>query len=313
MVTELVTLVCFLLLISPAIAYHTMRQKHRLAEERVLERRLGNSPVDPRALAGWTPPKDEMTRVLARLRTVPWVGGYLSDTMRYATVSLMLAIPALLVAGTIVSGNWLNLPGALLCGLAAAALPVLLARYKRTQRLKLLGEQLPYLIDLLKSALESGHTMLRALQMAGQNLPEPVSGELRLIVEQVQLGMTLPLALEAMYGRAPVEELGFLVAAVRVQTDVGNSMAEVFQHLAEGMRNRQRAQHQLRALTAQSRASAIIVTLLPFIVLAAFTLINPAYSMPLFHNEYGQKMLETAIVLDGIAYFVMRKIARVNY
>jgi hypothetical protein len=109
-----------------------MRHKHRLAEERVLERRLENSPVDPRAQAGWTPPKDEMTRVLARLRTVPWVGGYLSDTMRYATVSLMLAIPALLVAGTIVSGDWLNLPGALLCGLAAAALPVLRALQAHT-------------------------------------------------------------------------------------------------------------------------------------------------------------------------------------
>jgi tight adherence protein B len=125
--------------------------------------------------------------------------------------------------------------------------------------------------------------------------------------------MTLPLALEAMYERAPVEELGFLVAAVRVQTDVGNSLAEIFQHVAEGMRNRQRAEHQLRALTAQSRASAVIVSLLPFIVLAAFSLINPDYSRPLFHNEYGQKMLETAIVLDIIAFFVMRRIARVNY
>jgi tight adherence protein B len=311
--TELITLVCFVLLISPVVAYYTMRQKHRLAEERVLERRLGNSPASPRAEAAWTPPKDEMTLVLARLSTVPWVGGYLSETMRQATVPLMLAIPALLVVGTFVSGHWLNVPGALLCGVAAATGPVLYARRRRTQRLKLLGEQLPYLIDLLRSALESGHTMLRALQMAGQNLPEPVSGELRLIVEQVQLGMTLPLALEAMYERAPVEELGFLVAAVRVQTDVGNSLAEIFQHVAEGMRNRQRAEHQLRALTAQSRASAVIVSLLPFIVLAAFSLINPDYSRPLFHNEYGQKMLETAIVLDIIAFFVMRRIARVHY
>jgi len=311
--TELITLICFVLLISPVVAYYTMRQKHRLAEERVLERRLGNSPASPRAEAAWTPPKDEMTLVLARLSTVPWVGGFLSETMRQATVPLMLAIPALLVAGTLVSAHWLNVPGALLCGVAAATAPVLYARRRRTQRLKLLGEQLPYLIDLLRSALESGHTMLRALQMAGQNLPEPVSGELRLIVEQVQLGMTLPLALEAMYERAPVEELGFLVAAVRVQTDVGNSLAEIFQHVAEGMRNRQRAEHQLRALTAQSRASAVIVSLLPFIVLAAFSLINPGYSRPLFHNEYGQKMLETAIVLDIIAFFVMRRIARVNY
>jgi tight adherence protein B len=251
--------------------------------------------------------------VLARLSTVPWVGGFLSETMRQATVPLMLAIPGLLVAGTFISGHWLTVPGALLCGVAAATAPVLYARRKRNQRFKLLGEQLPYLIDLLKSALESGHTMLRALQMAGQNLPEPVSGELRLIVEQVQLGMTLPLGLEAMYQRAPVEELGFLVAAVRVQTDVGNSLAEVFQHVAEGMRNRQRAEHQLRAITAQSRASAVIVTLLPFIVLAAFSLINPDYSRPLFHNEYGQRMLETALVLDIIAFFVMRRIARVNY
>ena len=311
--TELVTLVCFILLISPAVAYYTIRQKHRIARERELERRLGNSPVSPRAQAAWMSPKDEMTRVLARLSTVPWVGGYLSDTMRQATVPLMLAIPALLVAGTFISGHWLTVPGALLFGVAAATAPVLYARRKRAQRFKLLAEQLPYLIDLLKSALESGHTMLRALQMAGQNLPEPVSGELRLIVEQVQLGMTLPLALEAMYQRAPVEELGFLVAAVRVQTDVGNSLAEVFQHVAEGMRNRQRAEHQLRAITAQSRASAVIVTLLPFIVLAAFSLINPDYSRPLFHNEYGQTMLETALVLDIIAFFVMRRIARVNY
>jgi tight adherence protein B len=311
--TELITLVCFVLLISPVVAYYTMRQKHRLAEERVLERRLGNSPASPRAEAAWTPPKDEMTLVLARLSTVPWVGGFFSETMRQATVPLMLAIPALLVACTLVSAHWLNVPGALLCGVAAATAPVLYARRRRTQGLKLLGEQLPYLIDLLRSALESGHTMLRALQMAGQNLPEPVSGELRLIVEQVQLGMTLPLALEAMYERAPVEELGFLVAAVRVQTDVGNSLAEIFQHVAEGMRNRQRAEHQLRALTAQSRASAVIVSLLPFVVLAAFSLINPDYSRPLFHNEYGQKMLETAIVLDIIAFFVMRRIARVHY
>jgi tight adherence protein B len=311
--TELVALVCFVLLISPAVAYYTIRQKHRIARERELERRLGNSPASPRTQAAWMSPKDEMTRVLARLSTVPWVGGYLSDTMRQATVPLMLAIPALLVAGTFISGHWLTVPGALLCGVAAGTAPVLYARRKRAQRFKLLGDQLPYLIDLLKSALESGHTMLRALQMAGQNLPEPVSGELRLIVEQVQLGMTLPLALEAMYQRAPVEELGFLVAAVRVQTDVGNSLAEVFQHVAEGMRNRQRAEHQLRAITAQSRASAVIVTLLPFIVLGAFSLINPDYSRPLFHNEYGQRMLETALVLDIIAFFVMRRIARVNY
>ena len=312
--TDLVTFVCFVLLMSPPVAYYIVRRRQQLTQERILERRLGNSTVKGTAAQlTWGPPKDEVVRVLARLRALPWLGVYLSETMREASVPMLLAIPLLLVVGTFVSGKWLSVSGALIFGVATSTLPFFYARRKNRQRLKLLGEQLPYLIDLLKSALESGHTMLRALQMAGQNLPEPISSELRVIVEQVQLGMTLPLALEAMYQRAPVEELGFLVAAVRVQTDVGNSLAEVFEHVSEGMRNRQRAEHQLRALTAQSRASAVIVTLLPFIVLGAFSFINPDYSRPLFHNHYGQKMLETAIVLDIIAYLVMRRIARVNY
>ena len=311
--TELVTFICFVLLLSPAIAYYANRREQQSARDRVLERRLANPPTGPRTQRAWTAPKDGMARVLAWLSGLPWVGGYLSETMRQASAPMLIAIPALFVVATVFSSEWLGPPAALLFGVAAAAMPLLYLRRRRRQWLKLLGEQLPYLVDLLKSALESGHTMLRALQMAGQNLPEPLSSELRLIIEQVQLGMALPLALEAMYQRAPVEELGFLVAAVRVQTDVGNSLAEVLLHVSEGMRNRQRAEHQLRALTAQSRASAIIVTLLPFIVLAAFSLINPAYSRPLFHNKYGIKMLETAIVLDTIAYFVMRRMARVNF
>jgi len=312
--TELVTFVCFVLLMTPAALYYVNRRQQRLAQEGILERRLANAQPGPLAqLPAWGPPKDEMTRVLARLNALPWVGGYLGETMRQANVPMLLAVPALMVAGTFISGRWMNLPGALLCGVGAAALPVIYARQKYKKRLKLLAEQLPYFIDLLKSALESGHTMLRALQMSGQNLPEPVSGELRVIVEQVGLGMPLPLALEAMHRRAPLEELGFLVAAVRMQSDVGSSLAEVLQHVSEGMRHRQRAEQQLRALTAQSRASAMIVTLLPFSVLAAFSLINPAYSAPLFHNDYGRAMLKTAVVLDLVAYFVMRRIARVDF
>jgi tight adherence protein B len=311
--TELVTFVCFVLLIAPAIAYHAHRGEERRARDRDLERRLANRPAGLPTRPAWSASRDGMARLLPWLTALPLVGSHLGETMRQASAPLLIAIPVLLVAAAAVSAEWMDLPVALLIGLVAAAMPVLYLRRRHRQWLKLLSEQLPYLIDLLKSALDSGHTMLRALQMAGQNLPEPLSSELRVIVEQVQLGMPLPVALEAMYRRAPIEEMGFLVAAVRVQSDVGNSLAEVLQHVSEGMRNRQRAEHQLRALTAQSRASAIIVTMLPFIVLAGFSLINPAYSHPLFHNEYGIKMLETAIALDTIAYFVMRRMARVKF
>ena len=311
--SELVTFVCFALLVSPAVMHYMTRRRERREREQTLTRRLADRPGLWRPSPALAPRNPALERLIGGIGALPWVGDYLAETMRQANASALLAIPALLLAVTIISTRWLSLTDALVAGMGASALPLLYLRRRRKQWLRLLSEQLPYLIDLLKSALESGHTMLRALRMASQNLPAPVSSELRLIVEQVQLGMPLPLALEAMHQRAPIEELGFLVAAVRVQSDVGNSLAEVLQHVSEGMRSRQRAEQQLRALTAQSRASATIVTLLPFIVLAALTLINPGYSEPLFYNEAGKMMLKTAVALDLVAFFVMRRIGRVNY
>jgi tight adherence protein B len=311
--TELVAFACFVLLISPVVMNHLVRRKERLERELTLRRRLGDQSGNRCSPAASAPRNPVVERLVARVGAVPWVGDYLGETLRRADTRTLLTIPASPVAAALVSARWLSLSGTLIVAMGAIALPLLYLLRRRKQRLKLLSEQMPYLIDLLKSGLESGHTMLRALRMACQNLPEPTSNELRVVVEQVQLGMTLPLALEAMHQRAPIEELGFLVAAVRIQSDVGNSLAEVLQHVSEGMRNRQRAEQQLRALTAQSRASAIIVTLLPFIVLAAFALINPGYSGPLFYNEVGKMMLKTAVVLDIVAFFVMRRIGRVNY
>jgi len=176
-----------------------------------------------------------------------------------------------------------------------------------------LAEQLPYVLDLLKSALESGHSLLRGLQMAARNAPEPIASELRIVVEQVRVGMTLPMALAGMYRRVPMEELAFLVSSVTVQSEIGSSLAEILEHVSQSVRNRQRLRDQIRALTAQSRARAMIVTVLPFIVLAGLSLLRPDYARPLFTNPIGVRLLQTAIVLDVTAFLVMRRLTRVDY
>ncbi len=306
-----VAILFYMLLMVPALMLYSALQRRQRERSAGLSRRLG----DPHTTAQARPKAAglQTMHLVARLRRLPVCGRYIGDTLRQASMPLILAMPALLIAGTAACASWIGMPAALFPGLALAALPAIYLRIRHRRWLAAVSEQLPYLVDLLRAALGAGHTMLRALQMAAQNLPEPVASEVRVIVEQVQLGMPLPLALESMYERAPLEELGFLVAAVRIQSDIGSSLAEVFQHVADGMRSRERAEQQMRALTAQSRASAVIVTLLPFIVLAALSFINPAYSEPLFHRDSGVMMLKIAVALDTIAFFTMRRIARVDF
>ncbi len=247
--------------------------------------------------------------LLQRLEQQMWQAGL------YTRVSEVLLIMLLLFgAGTAAGAAWLGDPLMTVgSGLGLSILPLAYIRFRQRRRLKVFGLQLPEILDLLKSSLEAGHSLLRGLQVVVEEFPDPASGEIRMVLEQARLGVPLPRALEDMLKRVPEDSLRFLVVALKVQSEVGSSLAAVIGRLSETVRNRQRVQLQIRALTAQSRLSGMIVGVLPALVLAAFSLIQPGYANTLFYDPLGFKMLRVAIVLDVIAFLIIRRVLRLDY
>ncbi|HXR25403.1 MAG TPA: type II secretion system F family protein [Candidatus Binataceae bacterium] len=243
-----------------------------------------------------------------------WAGELLAQAgLDFAPETLLVSLVALALAGPALASIWLQTDTAIIAGLSLPFVPLFWLRRRRSQRLKTLAHQIPYLLDTLKAALEAGHTLLRGLQMAAQNNPEPLATELRVIVDQVRVGVNLPMALESMYRRVPIDDLGFLADAVSVQEETGSSLAQILKHVAQSIRNRQRLADQIRVLTSQSRMSAMIVAALPGVILGAFSLMRSDYTDILFHDPLGNRMLEAACIMDVLAFFIMREIARVDY
>ncbi len=310
------SVVLFVLLMAAAISLYSGAERALAEKDRRMLHRLGFE--NSRVHGGPVPSVSEREEVAASVPGPNFLARALTAMIDQAGLDLSATILAgtilgLFLFGLAVSVVYFSRTAALVLASALAMTPLLYMRILRSGRLKVFGKQLPYVLDLLRSALEAGHTLLRALQLSAENSPEPIGTELRRVVEQVQVGISLPQALESIYRRIPEEELGFLAIAVRIQAQVGSSLAEILHHVAVGVRTRQRLQQQLRVLTSQSRASAIIVTLLPFLVLAAFAAIRPGYAAPLFHDPTGIKLLETAVVLDLLAFLTMRRVARVDY
>jgi tight adherence protein B len=107
--------------------------------------------------------------------------------------------------------------------------------------------------------------------------------------------------------------LRLLVVAVRVQAEVGSSLAMIIGRLSEIVRTRQRLLQQVKALTAQSKMSGIVVGFLPIVMLAAFSIIQPSYTHTLFYDPSGIKILKVAGVLDIMAFISIRKLLKVKY
>jgi tight adherence protein B len=151
------------------------------------------------------------------------------------------------------------------------------------------------------------------MQVVVQEFTDPLGGEFRTMLEQTRIGLPLPRALNELLKRMPEDDLRLLVVAVKVQSEVGSSLAAIIGRLAEIVRTRQRLRLQVKALTAQSRLGGMIVGLLPAIVLAAFSLIQPGYTDVLFHNPTGLKILKAAILMDATAFVIIRRMLRVDY
>jgi tight adherence protein B len=227
-----------------------------------------------------------------------------------AILVMLLMFGAGGAAGEALSGDWMIALGG---GAVFASLPVVYIRFRKARRLKAFAGQLPFALDLIKSSLEAGHTLLRALQVVVGEFSDPLGSEFRTVLEQVRLGLPLTRAMEDMLKRVPEEDLRLLLVAVKVQTEVGSSLAAIVARLGEVIRTRQRLKLQIRTLTAQARMGGMVVGALPIIVLGAFYFIQPNYTHELFSDPTGLKILKMAIGLDAMAFVTIRKLVKVKY
>src|SRR5580658_182007 len=247
--------------------------------------------------------------LLRKLEENMWQAGI------YMRVSEMLLIIVLMFCAGLFLGQalWHDLVFAMVSGVAFGFLPILYIRFRRQRRMKAFVLQLPFALDLIKSSLEAGHSLNRGLQVVVQEFSDPLGSEFRTALEQTRIGLPLPRALEDMLKRVPEDDLRLLVVAVKVQTDVGSSLASIVGRLSEIVRTRQRLKLQIRALTAQSRFGGLVVGCLPIVVLFLFSLVQPSYTNQLFHDPTGQKILKFAIGSDLLALITIRRLLRVNY
>lgn len=165
----------------------------------------------------------------------------------------------------------------LLAGMLGVVLPLLWLRRRAAKRLIRLGEQLPDAIDMIVRSLRAGHPVATAIGVVGREMADPIGTEFGLVFDEMTYGLDLREALENLGGRSRVQDLHYLVVAVRVQYGTGGNLAEVLASLSRVIRDRLRMKTRIRALSAEGRLSATILSALPFVLAGAIFLMKPKY------------------------------------
>jgi tight adherence protein B len=199
---------------------------------------------------------------------------------------------------------------------AAAAigliLPTMVLTRKRTLRLRKFEEMFPEALDLLSRAVKAGHAFQTAMNMAAEELPEPVGPEFRKTFDQQNFGLPLRDALNAMTVRVPIIDVKFFVTAVLIQRETGGNLSEILDNLAHIVRERFKVLRQVRVHTAHGRFTGWVLLALPAFVLIALSQINPEHIQVMWTEPMGRTMLGIGVVMQTIGYFWIQHVIKIE-
>src|SRR5919197_6262906 len=115
-------------------------------------------------------------------------------------------------------------------------------------------------------------------------------------------------ALAEMTTRVRSKNFEFIVTAVNIQTQVGGSLAGLFDMVADTVRQRHQFARKIKSLTAMGRMSAYVLVGLPIFVALLLSVMNATYMRPLWHSSTGNLLVVTSIVMIVIGASILRKI-----
>jgi tight adherence protein B len=225
-------------------------------------------------------------------------------------VSLSLAIGVLLIVLALGQTVWIALGAGFAAGLG---LPRWLLSILAQGRIRKFTEAFSDAIDIIVRGIKSGLPLHDCLRIIGQESPEPLAGEFRMLTENVAMGVPLDAALDKMHERMPTNELRFFAIVLAIQQKTGGNLAEALGNLSTVLRSRKMMKEKIKALSAEAVASALIIGALPPGVIVLISVTSPAYMQPLFTDPRGHLMLLAAAIWMGIGVLVMRKMINFRF
>ena len=205
-----------------------------------------------------------------------------------------------------------NLLLVLLLGIVGFFLPgvwVNLARKKRTKKIE---EQLLNATVLLASSLRAGHSFLQSLELVSRESPPPLADEFAKVIRETKIGTTVEEALENLVYRIDSKDIEMVVTGVLIQRVVGGNLAEVLDSIAYTIDKRIKTKAKIKALTAQPRLSAIIISLLPIVLAIFIYLRKPEFLKILITDPSGKMLLLYGSISFIIGVLLLQKVVDID-
>jgi len=225
-----------------------------------------------------------------------------------AVLSVLCAVLGFVLLGGGAAGFLAGLAGAVVGFL----IPGWYVGFLKGRRVETINTQLVETLQLISNALRSGFAFTQAVELAAKQISTPMQDELNQFLQDNALGARSDDALLGLAKRTGSYDVEMMVTTIIVQRTTGGNLSEILDNVAETIRERERLQGEIRALTASQRLTGLILTLYSPALGLLMLALAPKLMTVMFEEALGRAMLVTALVLQILGMIAIRRLLRLD-
>lgn|GEM_PF-1608283 len=272
----------------------------------------GRSRIARRLLAERDPRSQEATATVR----APGLLERLEREAKQAGVDWNRRFFLLCFTGGIGLGLLLALAGNSLQGLLIVALgvmgPVGFIRNRAKARAEQFTQQLPATLTLMANVIRAGGTLYQGVQAVVKQAPEPIRSEFVRVEKAMQLQIPAAEALEKIRDRIGLAEFHSVVVACKVAGEAGADLDQVLESISRELVEDRQFLKAMQAASAEGKASARMVTAVPFVVMGLVTVRSPDYFGEALREPIGQVLILGGVLMIALGWLVIQKITDVR-
>ncbi len=197
-------------------------------------------------------------------------------------------------------------------GIAGWNMPLLMVKATYEKRCNRFVEQMVDSLTIMANGIKTGSNPVQSMQRVIEIMNNPIKQEFEKIVGDTQLGSSFEEALNKLAERIPRPDVQMFVTAINILKETGGNLAETFETIVFVIRERQKIEKKIEAITSKGVMQGIIVMAVPFLIFIVFLFMDPNFIRPMYTTTMGYILLFVMLVLQVIGGIWIKKIVTIK-
>jgi tight adherence protein B len=186
------------------------------------------------------------------------------------------------------------------------------AHQSRERHVEEMRESVPDMLHAMSACFHVGYSLLQTFKHLASEIQGPLGKLFEKAASDLETGRTATEALQRMRENSALPELAFVTAALEIQHQTGGSMQKIIDSACESIEGELALRRSLRVQTAQARLSMRVVTIMPFVLIAVFSLVSPGFLSPFFSSPLGVAVFCVAMGMQLAGVLIVRRMLKVK-